>query len=145
MIGRLISPSVSKFIEYRSNSTNLVKQQHMGLLQRQHWKCYSGLLPTTQRPDQLQPCHPTNLEISKVLPIILFTFTWKLRCQKLNRCHGGYQSVNVVLREISAICIHHKSTTRLKKWGKLTREVVHCDSRILPADWDPPWGFWFCH
>lgn len=36
-----------------------------------------------------------------MLPVFLVALARKLGSQKLNRCHGGYQCVDMMLREIS--------------------------------------------
>jgi hypothetical protein len=136
VIRRLINVAISKSRQYKHYKlTNLVEQQYVGLLQRQERKRNTGLLTSTQRPNHLQPSHPTNLEIAKVLPIILLAFTWKLGCQKLYGRHSGNQGVNMVLREVPAILFIASSLTICQEheMNILTRAVVRSCSRIPPA------------
>ena len=113
VIRRLINVAISKSRQCKPYKlTNLVEQQYVGLLQRQQRKCNTGFLTSAQCPNHLQPSHPTNLEIAKVLPIILLAFAWKLGCQKLYGRHSGNQGVNMVLREVPAFFIRLNNLPR---------------------------------
>lgn len=57
------------------------------------------------------PSHTTDLEVTQMLTVLLFSFPREFRGQELNRVHRRDEVVDMVLREVAA---ERRMSTRRK-------------------------------